>query len=104
MLIIRGVNVYPSQIREILYSVTDDEPLYQLVVERKGTKDVLTVVVEMTQKIFAMEMQRQRSFPEAFKKRIESVLGIEVTLQLLEPGNIPRQEGRIQPIVDKRNS
>jgi phenylacetate-CoA ligase len=103
MLIIRGVNVYPSQIREILYSVADDEPLYQLVVERKGTKDVLTVVVEMTQKIFSMEMRRQRSFPEAFKKRIESVLGIEVTLQLLEPGNIARQEGNIQPIVDKRN-
>lgn len=103
MLIIRGVNIYPSQIREILYSVTDDEPLHQLVVERKGQMDALTVVVEMTEKIFAMEMQRQRSFPEMFKKRIESVLGIDVTLQLLEPGNIPRQDGRIQPIIDRRH-
>jgi phenylacetate-CoA ligase len=102
MLIIRGVNIYPSQIREILYGIAHDEPLYQLVVERKGAKDILTVVVETTEKIFAMEMEKQRSFPEAFRKRVESAIGIDVTLQLVEPGNIPRQDGMIQPIVDKR--
>jgi len=103
MLIIRGVNIYPSQIREILYGIAHDEPLYQLVVERKGAKDILTVVVETTEKIFAMEMEKQRSFPEAFKKRVESAIGIDVTLQLVEPGNIPRPDGMIQPIVDKRS-
>jgi len=96
------VNIYPSQIREILYGIAHDEPLYQLVVERKGAKDILTVVVETTEKIFAMEMEKQRSFPEAFRKRVESAIGIDVTLQLVEPGNIPRQDGMIQPIVDKR--
>ena len=102
MLIIRGVNVFPSQIEEALFSVAQGKPPYQIVVERKGAMDSLEVIVEVTDKIFSLELQKQRSFLETLKKRIGSITGINVDVKLVESKSIPRLKGKITPVLDKR--
>jgi phenylacetate-CoA ligase len=103
MLIIKGVNVFPSQIEEVLVAIEGCEPHYQLVVDRKGTLDVLEVQIEVTENIFFDEMKLQRSFLEKIERKIESVLGVGVTVRLVEPKSIPRHEGKADRVIDKRN-
>ena len=103
MLIIRGVNVFPSQIEDALFSVAQGETPYQIVVERKGAMDNLELIIEVTDKIFSLELQKQRSFLETIKKRIASVTGINVGVKLVESKSILRQNGKIARVVDKRN-
>jgi len=102
MLIIKGVNVFPTQIEDALFSVAQGETPYQIVVERKGAMDSLEVVVEVTDKIFSLELQKQRSFLEAIKKRIGSVTGINVDVRLVESKSLLRQKGNILRVLDKR--
>ena len=103
MLIIRGTNIFPSQIEEVLVSIEKCEPHYQLVVTREGSMDHLEVRIEVTEDIFFDEMKMQRAFLENVEKRIESVLGIGVTVRLVEPKSIPRHEGKADRVIDKRN-
>jgi phenylacetate-CoA ligase len=102
MLIIRGVNVYPSQIEEAIISVAQGEAPYQIVVERKGALDSIEVIIEVTNKIFSLELQKQRSFLETVKKRIGSVTGIGVSVKLVEANSLPASTGKISRVVDKR--
>jgi len=96
------VNVFPSQIEEVLISVEGCEPHYQLVVDRKGALDTLEVRIEVTENIFFDEMKRQRDFLEMVEKRIDSVLGVGVTVKLVEPNSIPRHEGKSERVIDNR--
>ncbi|WP_298432648.1 phenylacetate--CoA ligase family protein [Geobacter sp.] len=102
MLIIKGVNVFPSQIEEVLFAIEGCEPHYQLVVDRQGAMDVLEVRIEVTENIFFDEMKRQRAFLEMVEKRIDSVLGVGATVKLVEPNSIPRHEGKADRVIDKR--
>jgi phenylacetate-CoA ligase len=102
MLIIKGVNVFPSQIEEVLVAIEGCEPHYQLVVDRKGAMDVLEVCIEVTEHIFFDEMKKQRAFLEMVEKKIDSVLGVGVTVKLVEPNSIPRNEGKANRVIDKR--
>ncbi len=102
MLIIKGVNVFPSQIEEVLFAIEGCEPHYQLVVERQGSMDVLEVRIEVTENIFFDEMKKQRAFLELVEKRIESMLGVGVTVKLVEPNSIPRHEGKAARVIDNR--
>ena len=103
MLIIRGVNVYPSQIEEAVFGAVQGEAPYQIVVERKAAMDNTEVIIEITDKIFTLELQKQRSFLELVKKRITSITGINASVKLVEANSIPRQEGKIPRVLDKRN-
>jgi phenylacetate-CoA ligase len=103
MLIIKGVNVFPSQIEEVLLTVEGCQPHYQLVVDRKGALDVLEVRMEVTENIFFDEMKKQRAFLDMVGKRIDSVLGVGVTVKLVEPNSIPRHEGKADRVIDRRN-
>jgi phenylacetate-CoA ligase len=102
MLIIRGVNIFPSQIQEVLFSMVQGAPLYQMMIDRKGAMDVLEVRIEVTEEIFSLEMQRQRAFLEMLRKRLRSVIGIDVTVKLVEPKSLPGQDGKIAPVIDSR--
>jgi phenylacetate-CoA ligase len=102
MLIIKGVNIYPSQIEEILVAVEGCQPHYQLVVERKGTMDTLEVQIEVTENIFFDEMKKQKAFLETIAKKIDSTLGVGVTVRLVEPNSMPRPEGKAVRIIDNR--
>ncbi|MBN1365836.1 MAG: phenylacetate--CoA ligase [Syntrophaceae bacterium] len=102
MLIVKGVNVFPSQVEDAIFSVAQGETPYQIVVERKGAMDNVEVVIEVTDKIFSLELQKQRSFLEAIKKRISSVTGINADVRLVEAKSLLRQKGKISRVLDKR--
>ncbi len=102
MLIIKGVNVFPTQIEEILFQVEGCEPHYQLIVEREGTLDTLEVQVEVNENIFFDEMRKQRAFVEMLEKRLATNIGLHAKIKLVEPSAIPRHEGKANRIIDKR--
>ncbi|MBT1074464.1 phenylacetate--CoA ligase family protein [Geobacter grbiciae] len=102
MLIIKGVNVFPSQIEEVLFAIEGCQPHYQIIVDRKGTLDTLEIQIEVTENIFFDEMKRQRAFLEMVEKRIDSVLGVGAMVKLVEPNSIPRHEGKAQRVIDRR--
>lgn len=102
MLIIKGVNVFPSQIEEVLFAVEGCEPHYQIVVEREGEMDKLEVHIEVTENIFFDEMKKQKGFVEMVEKKIHSVLGVGASVKLVEPSSLPRHEGKAVRVIDKR--
>jgi phenylacetate-CoA ligase len=104
MLIIKGVNVFPTQIEEVLFQVEGCEPHYQLIVDREGTLDTLEVHVEVNENIFFDEMKKQRAFIEMIEKRLSSNIGLHAKIKLVEPSAIPRHEGKANRIIDRRKS
>ena len=102
MLIIRGVNVFPSQVEEAILSVGGLEPHYLLVVERVDSLDQLEVWVEVNAASFLDEVRELEALQERVKRAIEDILGISVRVRLVEPKSIPRSEGKAKRVVDKR--
>jgi len=102
MLIIKGVNIFPSQIEEVLVAIEGCEPHYQLIVDRKGSLDTLEIQIEVTENIFFDEMKLQRAFLEKIQKKVESVIGVGVSVKLVEPQSIPRFEGKAARVIDRR--
>jgi phenylacetate-CoA ligase len=103
MLIIKGVNVYPSQIEDVLFAVEGCQPHYQLVIDRKGALDTLEVRIEVTENIFFDEMKRQKAFLDQVARRIDSVLGVGAVVKLVEPNSLPRAEGKASRVIDNRH-
>ena len=101
MLIIRGVNVYPSQIEAVLVGLPDVAPHYQLVVERKGTLDHLTVEVEMVPNIVPTPELR-KVVGAAVQHHIKSIIGVTADVLVKEPGEIPRSMGKAVRVRDLR--
>lgn len=102
MLIIRGVNVFPSQVESILINIGGVEPHYQLVVDRIDNLDQLEVRVEVSDKLFSDEVRRLEDLEFRIKHEIESTLGVSVKIMLVEPKTIERSEGKAKRVIDKR--
>jgi len=104
MLIIRGVNVFPSQIEEIIVGTEGVEPHYMIIVDRdpKTRLDVLEVQVEVSEKIFSDEVRRLQQLAAKIEKEIKEFLGISATVKLVEPRTIQRSEGKAKRVIDKR--
>ena len=102
MLIIKGVNVFPSQIESILFEIEGTEPHYQIVIDRKGAMDEATVLVEAAESIFFDQMRRQREMVERIEKRLAQELGISVQVKLVEKKTLERFEGKAKRVVDNR--
>ena len=102
MLIVKGVNVFPSQIEAILFDVEGTEPHYQIVVDRKGALDDITVLVEVSETIFFDEMKKQNELIGLIQKRLVSELGISVNVRLVERKTLERTEGKAKRVVDLR--
>lgn len=103
MLIIRGVNVFPTQIESVLMEIKGTEPHYQLIVDRKGSLDTLEVQVEVSPEMFMDEMKKMKAFQEYVTHRIHSVLGIGAKVTLVEPKTLERFTGKAKRVIDKRN-
>jgi phenylacetate-CoA ligase len=103
MLIVRGVNVFPSQIEEVLLDIEGVAPHYQIVVDRQHNVDMLEVWVEVVDAIFFDEMKRIVELEKKIVDRLYAVLGIKVKLKLVEPKSIERSQGKAKRIVDKRD-
>ncbi|NSW90455.1 MAG: phenylacetate--CoA ligase [Firmicutes bacterium] len=102
MLIIRGVNVFPSQIESVLLEVGDTAPHYQLVVKRVDNLDVLEILVEINQSLFSDEVKKLETVEKKIRSAIESVLGISAKVTLVEPKTIERSEGKAKRVIDLR--
>jgi phenylacetate-CoA ligase len=102
MLIIRGVNVFPSQIEEVILAIEGVEPHYQLVVERRGQLDELEVQVEMNEKLFSDEIKILEHMEKTIESRLYATLNIHTKVKLVEPKSIARSEGKAKRIIDKR--
>jgi phenylacetate-CoA ligase len=103
MLIIRGVNVFPSQIEAILVSIEGIEPHYMLIVDRQGTLDTLTVQVEVSEQLFSDEIKVLQALSRRVEKEIKDMLGVTCTAKLVEPKTIQRSEGKAKRVMDNRN-
>lgn len=103
MLIIRGVNVFPSQIESILIETEGLSPHYQLVVERDGNLDILTVKVEISGASFSDEIKNLQRLERKIQKTIKEFLGVTARVKLVEPKSIERSAGKAQRILDLRN-
>jgi phenylacetate-CoA ligase len=102
MIIIRGVNVFPSQIESILLQVEHTAPHYQIVVNREGALDVMKIRVEVTEALFDDEMRRLRAVQEEIRERLRSTLGLKVDVELVEPRTLERFVGKAKRVVDLR--
>lgn len=103
MLIIRGVNVFPSQIESILLETEGTAPHYQLIVDRTGNLDTLEVRVEVNEKFFTDEIKGLQRMEGKIRKSIKEFLGVSTKVTLVEPKGIERSVGKAQRIVDRRN-
>jgi len=104
MLIIRGVNVFPSQIEAVLVGIQGVEPHYQLIVDREGTLDTLEVQVEVSDALFsnADEVRVLQKIEKRISKDLKDYLGITAKIKLVEPKSIQRSEGKASRVIDKR--
>ena len=102
MLIIRGVNVFPSQIEAILVGIEGVEPHYLLVVDRVGNLDTLEVQVEVDEQLFSDEIKVLQRLAKQIEKEIKVMLGVTCSAKLVEPKTIQRSEGKATRVIDKR--
>jgi len=102
MLIIRGINVFPSQIESILLGIEGTEPHYQIIVDRRGTMDDMEVQVEVEQSVFSDKVSELEAFEQKVRNKIEGVLGLRVRVRLMEPGAIERSMGKAKRVIDQR--
>ena len=102
MLIVRGVNVFPSQVESVLAEFEHAKPHYQIVVDRVDNIDTFELLVEASGEIFADRMREMRDFEKRLGARLQSVLGVKVDLKLVEPRTLERFEGKAQRVTDRR--
>ncbi|MDO8949944.1 MAG: phenylacetate--CoA ligase [Actinomycetota bacterium] len=104
MLIIRGVNVFPSQIEDALFQIEGIEPHYVIIVDREGAMDDLEVRIEVAGEIFSDVMADMVAFTKRVAERIHSVIGLHAKVTLVEPGTIERTVGKARHVIDKRQA
>ncbi len=102
MLIIRGVNVFPSQIESVLMEMEGVTPHYQLVVDRVDNMDILTVKVEVGDAVFSDQVRRLQELERALSHSIKEYLGVTARVRLVEPRGLARSEGKAVRVIDNR--
>ncbi|HLO26102.1 MAG TPA: phenylacetate--CoA ligase [Geobacteraceae bacterium] len=102
MLIIRGVNVFPSQIESILMGIEGVEPHYLLIVDRKDNLDTLEVQVEVDERLFSDEVKNLQALATMIEKQIKDILGVTCKARLVEARTITRSEGKAKRVIDNR--
>ena len=103
MLIIRGVNFFPSQIESLLMDIEGLEPHYQIIVRREGTLDTLEVRIEVNEAVFSDEIRKLESLEKKVTVECREMLGISVKIKLVEPKTLQRFEGKAKRVIDERN-
>ena len=102
MLIIRGVNVFPSQIESVILEMPQFEAHYLLVVDRVNNTDTMELQVEVRPEFYTDEINRLLEMKKMLHGRLQSVLGLSVDVKLVEPKTIERSTGKAQRVIDKR--
>jgi len=102
MLIIRGVNVFPSQIESVLLEMSETKPHYLLVVDRENNLDTIEIQVEVEEQFFSDEVRELENLRRRIHANISSLLGLSASIRLDQPDTIERSMGKAQRVVDKR--
>ncbi len=102
MLIIRGVNLFPSQVESVLLEMSETLPHYMLIVDRQNSLDTLQLQVEVEEKYFQDKISQLQQLRQKIQHNLESTLGIGVDVKLVEPKTIQRSEGKAVRVIDKR--
>ena len=103
MLIIRGVNVFPSQIEHVLMSVEGIAPHYQIILDRKKAMDDVEVMVEISEKGFSDKLTELEALKRKLSDKLKNILSVSMKVTLLEPMTIERGDGKAKRVIDKRN-
>lgn len=102
MIVVRGINVFPSQVESVLMRIPEIGEHYQIIVDRKGPLDVMAVKVEMTESTFSDKIADLMSLSNTVARLLKGVLNITAEVELVEPGTIPRSMGKAQHVIDRR--
>ena len=102
MLIIRGVNVFPSQIETVLFGIDGIAPHYQIIIDRKGALDETMVIVEVSESSVLDEIRKQTELRETIKNHLAAELGISVDVKLVGKKTLERFEGKAIRVIDNR--
>lgn len=102
MIIVRGVNVFPTQIESVLLGIEGLRPHYQLIVDRRGELDTLEIQVEVGEEIFSDEVKILQSLERRIAKDVKDYLGVTAGVKLVGPGSLERSEGKAGRVIDKR--
>ena len=102
MLIIRGVNVFPTQIESVILEMEEFEPHYLLIVDRENNTDTMELQVEVRPNFYSDEINRMLALKKKLAGRLQSVLGLGVNVKLVEPRSIERSVGKAKRVIDNR--
>ena len=102
MLIIRGVNVFPSQVESVLLSLGYTAPYYQLVVDRVNNTDRLEIQVELNEELYSDTIKNLEQITNTIAAAVESTLGISAKIRVMEARTLPRTEGKAVHVIDNR--
>ncbi|MDR1736939.1 MAG: phenylacetate--CoA ligase [Oscillospiraceae bacterium] len=103
MLIIRGINVFPSQVESVLLGIAEVAPHYFIVVDRAGNLDTMEIQVEMTEEFFSDEVRVIEALERRIAREIQSTLSISAKIRMVGPGSLPRSEGKSKRVQDNRS-
>jgi phenylacetate-CoA ligase len=102
MLIIRGVNVFPSQVESVLLEMPEFEPHYLIVVDRVNNTDTFQVQVEVRPEYYSDEINKLLSLKKKISSRMQSVTGIQPDIKIVEPRSLERSQGKAKHVIDNR--
>jgi phenylacetate-CoA ligase len=103
MLIIRGINVFPSQIEYALMGIPQVGQHFQIIVDRKGALDDMLVQVEVSRESFSDKITDLMAIRKGVEHKLRNTLNVAVNVELVEPGSLPRFEGKAKRVIDRRN-
>ena len=102
MLIIRGVNVFPTQIESVILEMPEFEPHYLLIIDRKNNTDTMELKVEVREDAYSDEINKMLALKKKLTSRLQSVLGLGVDVKLVEPRSIERSVGKAKRSEERR--
>jgi phenylacetate-CoA ligase len=102
MLIIRGVNVFPSTVESILLELPEFEPQYMILVDRVNNTDTFQIQVEVRPEYYSDEMNKMLALKKKITSRMQSVIGLQPDIRIVEPRSIERSNGKAKHVIDKR--
>lgn len=102
MLIIRGVNIFPSQVESVLMEISETTPHYQLIIKRENNLDTLEILVEIDEKSWSDSIRELEGIRSRIDQNVKSMLGISAKIRLVEPNSIERWESKAKRVIDLR--
>ncbi len=102
VVIIKGTNIIPERIGEVLEHIRGERPIYQIVATREGHQDHLEIQVEITEQFFSDRMREQRTLVDVMRQKIANFIGINAGIKLVEAGSLEREDGVVRLFVDRR--